>query len=462
MKFIGWITIFLLGIAVINMIAYRIKIAEKIAFALPIGLGINSLLFFIADLLYFSLQSVIIIIGIELMLCILLSIITVRIRKPAFSLEYIPKKIDLKKFPLLNLAWIFFMGLILITTSILTYKSLYWPISQFDSIAGYDFVAKALAKEGTLNNSIFSLENPIYTIRSIYPPLAPISFGFAYLIGHTSSQIVVLMFFFSTITSFYLLLKRNSTHLCAAFFTLLLIVIPEYAAFSTISSSNVPCVFYTSIGILCLYIWHTEQDQNYFTIGVLLISFAVWTRSEAIVFAVGGGILILLNAISKKRKIYLTIFSISCLTALFLWQWYIGAILNVPSAQPLLSQLNWDSAKLARMLNQIKLVTFSSQYYGATVLLFITMIIINLKHIIMNKDNVILLISIFSSFIIYVSIFYLIDTDYTNNTMEGWIFSGYKRGLFCFFPLMLFYSANNKISRKLFNEYLTLIPSSKK
>ena len=456
MKLIGWITVFFLGLSIINIIAYRIKAIEKISFAFPIGMGANSIIFFIFELLHISLKSIDLIIGIELALGIVLSIITIRKMRPVFSFELIFKKNVLKKSGMLNLSWFFFMGVILFVAYIMIRKSLFWPIVQFDSIAGYDFVAKAMATEGTLNSSIFNSENPVYSIRSLYPPLAPINFGFAYLLGHTSSQIVVLIFFLCTISSFYLFLKRNSTHLCAAFFTLLLLITPEYAAFSTISSSNIPCTFYTSIGMLCLYTWFTEKDQNYFTIGVVLMAFAVWTRTEAIVFAAGGGFMILLDGIRNKKKIPLLIFGLACFAALALWQWYIKQILHASFAQPVLDHITWDPEKLGRMFDQIKHVTFSTVYFGATILLFIGMVVLNIKNIFSNRDQVILLISIFSTWLLYVAVFYFINTDYTSSSMEGWIFSGYKRGMFCFLPLILFYSANNKISQQVFNKYLSL------
>jgi Dolichyl-phosphate-mannose-protein mannosyltransferase len=454
MKIIGWIIIFFLGVSVINTVAYRLKSAEKIAFAFPVGMGVNSIIFFTAELLHLSLKSINSFLSFEIFLVIVLSSLTIRKTKYRFSFNILINKLRFDKFPPLNPAWIFLTGVILFITYILICKSLFWPIALYDSITGYDFIAKAMAQEGTLNSSIFQKENPLYSIRSLYPPLVPINFGFAYLIGHASSQIVVLIFFISTLFSFYLFLRRKSTHLCAAFFTLLLIITPEFAAFSTISTTNIPCAFYTSFGILCLYIWTTEQNKNYFTIGTLFIVLAVWTRTEAIVFAAGGGLMLLFNRTGSDKIKLLLLLGVACFGSLALWQFYIKEILNISGTQLILHQLSWDPDKLLRMLHQIKLVTFSTQYFGLTILLFWAMIFINLKNLLTKQGHAILLASIFTCWTLYIVIFYFLNTDYRDYSMGGWIFSGYKRGLFSFLPLFLYYSATNKISGKLFNEYL--------
>lgn len=456
MILIGWTILFFLGVALVNMIAYRINVLEKMTFALPMGMGANSLILFLADLVHLPLNSINNFLWVELALAMVLNAVTIRKQRPELSFNPLLREFDLKKLLPLNFSLVFFLGVLLFVTYILVRKSLFWPVVQFDSITGYDFVAKAIVQEGRIKSSLFSSENPLFTIRGLYPPLVPVNFAFAYLLGHGSSQIVVLIFFLCTIASFYLLLKKHCTHLCAVLFTLLLVITPEYAAFSTISSSNIPCTFYASIGMLCMLIWFTDQDKNYFRIGLLFIALAVWTRTEAIIFAAGGGILVLMNARIKKKISLLAILGIPSLLALIIWQWYIKDVLQVSSAQPILDQITWDSGKLWRMLTQVKLVTFSTQYYGITVLLFLAVLLINLKNIFVKKDSLALLLTVFATWILYVSIFYLIDTNFLSNSMEGWIFSGYKRGLFFFFPLMLYYSANNPLSRKLFNEYLHL------
>src|SRR5205814_4604733 len=106
------------------------------------------------------------------------------------------KNFDRKQF---HAAWIFLIACIIIISAMIIIKGEYWIVFIYDSIAGYDFLGRAIAHEGTIHNSIFDHTNPLYTVRDLYPPLVPLSFAFAYATGNLSSQIVITLFFASTV-----------------------------------------------------------------------------------------------------------------------------------------------------------------------------------------------------------------------------------------------------------------------
>ena len=455
MKVFGWIIIFLLGISIINTLAYRIKTLEKIGFALPIGMGINSLLMFIMDLLHIPINEIYLLLSIDLIIIVGLSIFTYRKNKSVFSFEPILKTFHPKNLFSINLAWVFLMSCAIYVIYAIVSKTLFWPVFIYDSISGYDFLAKAIVEEGTLNNSIFSQEYPLFTVRSLYPPLVPLNFGFAYLLGFSSSKIVVAFFYISIFIVFYSLLTKYSTHLAAVFFSLLLAITPEFAFFSSLSSPNPPTTFYSALGILCLYTWIKGNDRSYFNMGVILIVLAIWTRTEAVIFAAGGGLLVFIKSIEEKQFKPFIIFCFACLSVFLLWQWYTKFILHIQSAQTIITHLYWDPGKLLHMLQKVKVVTFRLRYYGIVVYLFLSMILINIVFIIKQKDRIDLLAAIWIAWFLYLFIYYQIDTTYLPNT-TSWIEAGYRRGFFYFLPLMLFYCATNKISNTIFKKYLII------
>ena len=332
---------------------------------------------------------------------------------------------------------------------------MFWPVFIPDSINGYDFIAKAIIREGTFNNAVFDTEYPLYSARSSYPPLVPLSFSMAYMMGHESSKIIVAVFYVCTFVVSYSFFKRYSTHFAAALFSLLLVITPEFAAFSALSSPNPMCTFYTAAGILSLYVWYKEDNKSYLLLGTICIILALWTRTEALIFFLGGGSLVLLKTIKTRNYILMALFGAACLSVFVFWQLYVKSVLAVESANPIIAELYWDPGKLSRMWEKVKDVTFNTQYYGIVVYLFIVMVLINIGSFIKDRERLVFIGVILISWLSYLLIYYQLDSDYSQGS-PNWIESGYKRGLFYFLPLLLFYCANNKIMSKVFNDYLKI------
>lgn len=456
MKILGWLVIFLLGISIINLVAYKIKVLAKIGFALPMGMGINSFIMFSLGVFHIPINQINLILGIDIT-CILLftagfffvnkSIIASRSLLPSFNLK--------KEFNI-NLAWIFLISYGVYLVYIIAAKALFWPPFIFDSIDGYDFLARVIVKEGTINNSIFNPEYLLTSVRSLYPPLVPLNFAFAYLLGFDSSQIVVALFFISLFIAFYAMVTKHTTPLAGALFSLFLVITPEFAAFSSLSSSNPPCTFYSAIGMLCLYTYYRFKERPYFYVGTLFIMLAIWTRAEAIMFMLAGVIFLLSKPFEKKQLTSIAFFGFCSLLSFLSWQLYMKSVLHVQSGLPVIKKLFWDPEKLSRIWSQVKFVTFNTQFYGIVVYLFVLLAAANIYFIIKKKESWIFLGSVLLAWFIYMVIFYQIDTDYKDTSMGGWINSGYKRGLFYFLPLILFYCANNFISDKLFKKYFAV------
>jgi len=454
MKIFGLLIVFLLGISILNLAARKISVIEKIGFAFPIGMGIGSLLMFFMDLLHIPLNNIYTILGIYLAIIIAINIFLFLKKN---GIDFSPQKI-IKSFKIvpINFAWLYLIATLCYVLYGLLSKTLFWPVCIYDSVNGYDFIAKAIEVEGTLNNSIFDQTDPLYTIRSVYPPLIPLNFGFAYIIGFETSKIIVALFFGSLGIAFYSLLKKYTTHLGAALFTLLLIITPEFAAFSCLSSPNPPCTFYASLGILSLYIWYDKDESAYFWVGSILLILALWTRSETIMFAASGGILVLLKSIKQKKIFPVIFYGVSCFIVFAIWQIYLKFVLEADQAQPIIKYLYWDPGKFSRMWAKITMITFSTQFYGVVIYLFLITLLINIKNIIVEKDRIVLIVCIMAAWCLYVFVLYQFDIDYTRSSMGGLIESGYKRGLFYFLPVILFYAATNKLSSTLFFKYLTI------
>jgi len=453
MKLLTWIILFFTGFTCTSSISLKLKALHRAGLALPIGFGINSIIMFILELGGIPINNLWLILGVDLAISLAFIAITIIIQKPHLS--------DLKSifnfrnlFPI-NLAWIFLVGGILFVAYALIYKTLFWPVTTYDSVNGYDFLAKAIFHEGTFNNSIFDKDFPLYSVRSFYPPLVPFSLSLAYMTGFFNTKIVMALYFASILLTFYYALRLETNPISAAFFTLLLIITPEYAAFSALSSPNPPCTYYSSIGLLSIYHWYKSDQRPFFIIGLILIMLALWTRTETIIFAASSGLLILIKSIKEKQFKLLITYIISTVIVLLAWQLYLKFDLHADSQQPIIKHLIFDFDRLQRMLYKVFKVTFSINYYGLAVYVFLGMIVLNARNIWKEKDKILLLGIIFLTWIFYLAIYHQIDTDYLPGQTD-WIEAGYKRGFFYFLPLMFYYCATNKLSLTIFNKFFSL------
>ncbi|MBT1711476.1 hypothetical protein KK062_24750 [Fulvivirgaceae bacterium PWU5] len=444
MEIAGLLITFLFGVAIINLLAYQLPVGEKVGYAWPVGLGTNALLMFVLDLCGVSLRHVALVLAIELVLTIVLGVYILRRYRPGVQLKSLLEK----PFPV-NLAWIFLVGIAVFLVYVVTARALFWPVYIYDSIYGFDFVAKAVAQEGTLHNAIFDPQHPLYSLRSLYPPLVALNFAFAYLLGFETSHVIVVIFYASLTVSLYAFLARVTTHLGAAFYTVLFVTVPELFNFASLSSSNPICAYYCAVGLLALWRAVDTSSRADLRIGGVLIMLALWTRPEAIVFAAVAGMVVLWWSIRQKRVWPVLIFGAACLAFWGSWQAYLHNVLQVTGDQPMDFILTWDAGKLSRMWSQVLEVTFHGSYYGVVMYLFVAIVFLNIPYLGKQRQTLPLLGIIVVAWLLYLLVFYQLDTDFMPDSTD-WIGDAYRRGLFNFIPLMLLYCATSMWSRTMF------------
>ena len=447
---------FVLGLAITHAVARDLPALLKTGVALPIGFGSNAFLMFLLDLVHVPINSMAVLLSIETVLvlaalgyCFYKADAASALRTTGQRVRGLWTDVGRRLHP----AWLVLFGAMMVMVAGVLVQAFFWPVFIYDSITGFDFVARVVQQEGTLNNSIFDPAYPLYTLRSLYPPMAALNFAYWYGLGFSSSQGVVALFYVSMAVSFYALLRLYTTHPGAALFTLLLIITPEFANFSAMSSSNPVCAFYISIGLLCLYVACAQVSGAYGTLGMLLVLFGLWTRPEAIVFAVFAGMFALYTGIRHRAVVKPLVFGVVWVVAFGAWQFYIRRVLGITPPETLSLTVAFDMGKLARMLDKVWTVTFDVRYYGIVVYFFLGMLLINLRNLFVWRDRLALLILLLGGWAIYVLVFYQIDTDYKAGS-TNWIEDAYRRGLFCFFPLLLFYTASNRLTSVLFKRYL--------
>ena len=128
---------------------------------------------------------------------------------------------------------------------------------------------------------------------------------------------------------------------------------------------------------------------------------------------------------------------------------------NFYSESIAITHLFWDSEKANIIWNGIKSLCLDKQFYGISFLFFTISVLCNSWFIWKKKDNLPLLVMIAFSLLLYMIVLYQID--YKWDSIHNVLAYSAKRFLFCFIPLIWFYSMSNKWIVLLFNKLETFL-----
>ncbi|MFN8276149.1 MAG: hypothetical protein U0T84_01575 [Chitinophagales bacterium] len=457
-----FIIIFLLGLSLALLISSQFKQMERLAMAFPLGFGTASFVMFTFTLVGIKLtaSTVEFSLAVLTLLCSALAFFNMY-RQQQLPWQQPRPVIDLS---FVNAAWVVLAGMIVYLVWGITRKCLYWPPAEFDTILGYDLLSKAIAREGVLANSILTNKTIVEQCgpRLLYPPLLAFSNSLCYLTGMETPKLVNSLFYLSWVPLFYLLLRRLVNATNAIFFTLWVVVVPEMYAHASFSLTNLPCAIYSTIAVMSFVIWFEKKLEGFFTLSVVAMCFSIWTRSDVVVFI--GAILLVLAWYSYRTKTFrhLLLYLIP-LVPFLVWNAYTKA--HIPRAQTgfFIQHLFFDAGKLGKVCSAAWEIMSSSNIYGITFYLFILALVINILAIVKQRDKWEVLAIIAVALGGYTLLFYqMTDADGSLFAPGGWMQSGYKRGLFCYAPLVLFYVAISKyvsMAFDLIHERLTLFNS---
>ena len=484
-----FVLIFLLGFSLLALISRDFKLTEKLALAMPIGLGLTSFLMFFLDRTIHSITADGVLFTV-LFFSVLFSGLRMYLDWKANDLPWKRprQKIDLSW---LTLVWIVFAGMTAYLANGITQKCLYWPAAEFDTILGYDLQSKAIAHEHVMFTTIMTNKDMVNGCgpRLLYPPLLALCNSLCYLTGMETSKWINAFFFISWCFIIYLLLRRFVSSSAAIICTFLIIVTPEMFAHASFSLTNLPCAIYTSIGVISFVIWYEQKKEGFFYLSFIAMIFGLWTRSEGVLLVAGILLVLLYAAIREKKYKYLLIYATSIIPFLT-WNMLLKAYVPREQTGFFIQKAFYDPAKLKQVISSAWEIMGSNNIYGMTFYIiiagFLLILIANIALGFSNKYNKYILgvsvlwlliymstganllsLALFAALMIAVSfvngekwelmlifflglgaytmMFYQIKPDDgTLFSPGGWMQSGYKRGLFCYAPLGLFIVATSK------------------
>ena len=464
MSYLIFTLIFNTGLLIVLLLSDKFNLGELLGLPFIIGLGYASFLMFFLDATHVGITYH------HLLTTLILSIVLAGgglgflFSKKLRSLDSLRSQ----KFSLsgLTLPWAIFVGFGIYLAYGITVKCLYWPPAEFDSIEGYDLLAKAIAHEGTIANSILTNHNIVAGCgpRLLYPPLFASCNAICYMCGMESPKIITSLFFISGLIVFYSLIKRFVPHTAAAIATFIMMIAPEMFSNASFTLTNLPTAIYASTAVISFFIWRNQKIEGFFYLSILALLFGTWTRSDAIVFYPGIMLVLLYDAWKAKNVRHLLTYGIVGSISFVLWHFYLTAHVERKQDSFFIAKLFFDSGKLHAVLSKAWGMLMETNLYGIVFYIFLPVIAVNVAFSFYKRKPDLLDFTVVAlgGWVLYTLLYYQMkDTDGSLFASGGWMLSGYKRGMFSFVPLAVFYCATNQLAMQLYAKISSWTSSGK-
>lgn len=439
---ISFLLVFILGFLFVNLISINFSTFEKIGFAFPIGLGFVSFIFFIFQIISIKIDIISTMLGV-VFFSICIYVWLKHKNQHSKMLEF-----NIGNAIKLTFSWFLCLIVMLYFLGGIGAKNFYYTPLEYDSIVGYDLLAKTIAKEGKTLTSFFDYpyQNTIDILRFVYPPYVSSSFAFAYLSDFQNPKIITFLLFISFLISFYGLIRSKINDTWAIFFTLVMMLTPEFFSHASLALSNLPNGILTSLSALCLVLYLTERTLKYFYISLVFMVLSNWTRSDSIVFVLGAAILFVLDFYKTKEWRLPLLYIVVSVLPLIIWSIFIQLNLHIKTSEIFVNNFFWNSEKLTSLFSKTSyLLLASGMTYGITFQLFLVILALNFVDLFTTQIH--LAIFIVVSWFAYTLLYYQMDNAAIGD-LETYIYTGFKRGMFNFVPLCWFFIATSPFSEK--------------
>lgn len=178
--------------------------------------------------------------------------------------------LNLKRLGLFNRIIVTSIVLLILNSFIQNY---FWPITDWDALALYDFRARVVAEEGNFDKGI----ELGYFYQ--YPPYTSLLHTILYQAGFERVKIWYSFLYISLLLSFYSLLRKRTSLTLSLIGTLALAVNPLIQEHSIMAYTNLAFSIYLGIGLLYFIQWFYSKSWRDLLLGSILISGSTWIRT---------------------------------------------------------------------------------------------------------------------------------------------------------------------------------------
>jgi hypothetical protein len=456
MVYFGLFLTTLLGFVFVHSLSVKFTLVEKVGLSFPLGMALQVFLMLFIDQAGIPLKPAALLGGETLLLAALCAYVRFY-RKDAFA--SLRTSVSLPSLKDVNLVWLFFvLGIAWLEYMNLS-KCLYFPVTDRDSLAGFDTIGYIIAQEHTLRGiSLFDkgympdIHGPASYIT--YAPLVQLSYAYVYTLGAETSKIIPGLMYLFFLPAFYGATARAAGKTGAAVATFFMLLTPEMLAFSSLSMTNVIHAVFASLGVIYMALWFRTREKKDLLLCGALLGGNILSRMEGIVFT--GTVLFLLFIDMLRTKQYRDVLQHALLALVPLVCWTLYTKLNGLYADSIaITRPFWDAGKVSTILHYMWQLYTNTLYYGWAFVIFAAAFVVNLRNLVRRQDSLYVLLGIGLSTAFYLLVIYQID--YKWDTIENVLSYSVKRFLFCFIPMLWYFSLTNQAVRAAFGKLERLL-----
>jgi hypothetical protein len=182
----------------------------------------------------------------------------------------------------------------------------YWPVTEWDSVAEYDYRGRFFADRGDL--SVLSTD-PYYVV---HPLATSLGHTWMYLIGMAVARgrpggesldvlavshamlphLLYWIFYTALLGALYSCFRRDFSAPLSALLVAVVASTPMMFEHSTIAYSNLPFAYFYCLGVIHVWQWIDGRRSGDLWLGGILLALSAWTRSASEPFVLGPVVLV--------------------------------------------------------------------------------------------------------------------------------------------------------------------------
>ena len=300
--FLGFVTGLLItiltGYFAVSIIEREMELRFRILFSIPLGLGINSVLYFLY--LYFNFNSFNSFRIFEIIAAVILALIYYNDEKP-----------DLSKHKFKKLSnWFYLLNIY----AVLIYLKYFInnPMGSWDGFRIWNIKAEFLALNTPLWQNVFSL--PHFMSHNDYPLLLPSATArlWSYTGGENFAVNVTigLLFTFGLVYLLFQALEYFKSEKIAVVVTSVFMILDIFLVNGAAQCADVPLAYMYLCTFVCLFLYFRKEKFSYIALATIFAAFSAWTKNEGIMF------FLIFLAVAAVWMIYKKMYKKACITAL--------------------------------------------------------------------------------------------------------------------------------------------------
>jgi 4-amino-4-deoxy-L-arabinose transferase-like glycosyltransferase len=209
------------------------------------------------------------------------------------------------------------------------FQNWYWPVTDWDALALYDFRAKVITLRGSM------IEGKTLEYFFQYPLYTSLLHVATYLSGLKEAKIWYAIIYQSFLVTFYALVRKRTSRMIALLAAVALAISPELFTQSFMAYTNLSFAAFTTTGFLYLWQWYQDGQDKHLLLGAILIGLSTWVRMSEPFYLVSI-VIIFLGTLKYKRAYALSV--LAALIAVFTrypWDKYITLLYGKGPPTPL-------------------------------------------------------------------------------------------------------------------------------